>query len=225
MRILLVSATQEEIPGWFKGTATQSRKSSFSGLTIDVLVTGPGINHTAFWLGRRLAGSAYDLVINAGIAGSFNNSLPSGTVTQVTTDRFADFGYTSPEGFTDASAAGLLSPAGDWLSADGWITSTQHEGLTSLQQLSEVRGITVQTVTGDARTIEQMRERYHPDIETMEGAAFLYACHQSGMPALCIRAISNWVEPRNKANWNIPLAVQELNATLNAILNELNQSV
>jgi len=39
-----------------------------------------------------------------------------------------------------------------------------------------------------------------------------------------LRAISNMVEPRNRSNWKIELAITNLNATLNLLLDELLSS-
>ena len=65
-----------------------------------------------------------------------------------------------------------------------------------------------------------MQGRTGADIETMEGAAFFYACLMSGTPCVQIRGISNYIEPRNLSKWNIPLAVKNMNATIIRILNE-----
>jgi futalosine hydrolase len=45
----------------------------------------------------------------------------------------------------------------------------------------------------------------------MEGAAFFYACEEAQVEALQIRCISNYVEKRNRENWNLALAVKNLN--------------
>jgi futalosine hydrolase len=61
-------------------------------------------------------------------------------------------------------------------------------------------------------------KRYHPDIETMEGAAFFYVCSKENIPFLALRAVSNRVEPRDKAKWNIPLALKNLSDELGKVL-------
>jgi futalosine hydrolase len=48
----------------------------------------------------------------------------------------------------------------------------------------------------------------------MEGGAFLYACLSENIPCIQIRSISNYVAPRNSAEWDIKKAVQTLNKTL-----------
>ncbi len=48
----------------------------------------------------------------------------------------------------------------------------------------------------------------------MEGAAFHYVCLQEKIPFLQLRAISNYVGERNKANWNLNEAIRNLNKKL-----------
>jgi futalosine hydrolase len=45
----------------------------------------------------------------------------------------------------------------------------------------------------------------------MEGAAFFYACRQMNVHGMQIRAVSNYVEKRNREAWNIGLAIKNLN--------------
>ena len=52
----------------------------------------------------------------------------------------------------------------------------------------------------------------------MEGAAFFYICSGEKIPFLALRSISNRVEPRNKNNWNIPLALDNLSEKLKEII-------
>jgi len=55
-------------------------------------------------------------------------------------------------------------------------------------------------------------------VESMEGAAFFYACLMAEVPFLEIRSISNFVEPRNRDAWDLPLAIGNLNQVLAEIL-------
>jgi futalosine hydrolase len=56
--------------------------------------------------------------------------------------------------------------------------------------------------------------KFNPDIETMEGASFFYICRREGIPFVAFRSISNRIEPRNKGNWNVKLALDNLAASL-----------
>jgi futalosine hydrolase len=53
----------------------------------------------------------------------------------------------------------------------------------------------------------------------MEGAAMFYVCLLAGVPFLELRAVSDVVGPRDKAQWDIPGAVAALNAELGRVLN------
>ena len=84
--------------------------------------------------------------------------------------------------------------------------------------LKPVRAITVNTATGSDASRKKLLKKFNPDIETMEGATFFYICSRENIPFLALRAISNKVEPRNKNNWNIALALNNLSEKLNEVL-------
>ena len=56
----------------------------------------------------------------------------------------------------------------------------------------------------------------------MEGASFFYSAMISETNCLQIRSVSNRVESRNRDNWDIPLAVKNLNTFALELLDELN---
>jgi futalosine hydrolase len=91
----------------------------------------------------------------------------------------------------------------------------------ALARLPAVRGITVNTVHGHEPSIAAARERFAPQVESMEGAAFMYACLVSGVPFAQVRAVSNMVERRNRAAWKLPDAVAALSAATTDILESL----
>ena len=83
-----------------------------------------------------------------------------------------------------------------------------------LKNMKQVKGLTVQKVNGFTESIEAVLKKYQADVETMEGAAFFQACLTEGVNFAQIRAISNYVEPRNRANWLIQEAILNLNKTV-----------
>ena len=89
-----------------------------------------------------------------------------------------------------------------------------------LNGLPAVNGITVNTVHGRDASIDDVRRRLAPAVESMEGAAFMYACLVHGLPFAQVRAVSNIVERRNRAAWNIPGAVLSLAETARRILED-----
>ena len=90
-----------------------------------------------------------------------------------------------------------------------------------INKLQKVSGITVNTTHGAQISIQKIKKLFAPQIESMEGAAFLYACLLEGITCAQIRVISNKVEKRNKENWNIPLAVKNLCSTGLQIINSV----
>lgn len=182
------------------------------GNHVVVFVTGVGPMSTAWHLGWYLAGHRPDWMIQAGIAGAFDRTLQLGDVVQVVTERFGDLGVEEADGsFTDLFQMGLLEkdvpPFSQGLLKD--------PAAGRFNFLPQVNGLTVQKVHGTAASIAAIQKKY-PDVqvESMEGAAFFYAALQTGIPFLQIRSISNYVEPRNREAWNIPLAIEHLNRVL-----------
>ena len=217
MNILLVSATPFEIrplQEWLNAKFTAQEEGIFqkNGLTVRLLVTGIGLTATAWNLGRRLALHPPDLALNVGIAGAFDRSLQLGDVVHVTSERFGDLGVEEADGrFTDLFELALLEPT-DPPFVNGLL---YNPDAAQYRFLPPVRGLTVNKVHGNQASIHAIQQKY-PDaqVESMEGAAFFYACLQSGIPFLQIRSISNYVEPRNRAGWQLGLAIEALNTTV-----------
>lgn len=200
MKILLVAATWAEIA--LLATRFQLPEQDFvKTRDFDVLITGVGMTATAYALGKHLSGN-YKLILNLGIAGSFNSDLPLTTVVNVTTDEFAELGAEDGNGFLSIEQLGFgkakYSARNNLLHSD-------------VEKLPKVQGITVNQVHGNANSISRIIERFNPGTESMEGAAVLFCCEKEGLPCLQVRSISNYVEPRNKESWQIGPAIKTLN--------------
>lgn len=214
--ILLTAATPFEIAPtlqWLEEHYTPHDPGVFekNGLVIHVLVTGVGSVATAFELGKYFALNQPKWAVNAGIAGAFDPNLPLGTVVQVVSERFGDLGVEEQDGtFTDVYALGF-SPKERYEIAPPYLPG-----------LPACHGLTVHKVHGTANSIEKITRQY-PDVqvETMEGAAFVYACQSFEIPCAQIRSISNRVEPRNREAWDLPLAIQALNRVLIEMIESL----
>jgi futalosine hydrolase len=180
-------------------------------LEIKLLVTGVGMTMTAFNLGGLFAKQRFDLVINAGIAGAFNRSLNIGDVVNVTSERFADLGVEEADGrFTDIHELGLVD-ANATPFTEGEL---KNPNVAGFDFLPKAKGLTVNKVHGFQPSIDALRSKYEADVESMEGAAFFLACLLAGQPFLQIRSISNYVETRNRAAWDLPKAITNLNKVL-----------
>lgn len=191
MNILLVAATQPEIQPLLDEFGEEK--------PFDILITGVGMVATAFALGECFAKKKYNLTINLGIAGSFDRSLNLGEVVEIEQDILSELGAEDDKEFLTVDKLGF---------GESTFHSTYPMLLLSLKK---VRGITVNTVHGEEKSIQKITERLNPQLESMEGAAFFYACKRSMVPSLQIRSVSNYVEKRNRENWKIGLAVKNLN--------------
>jgi futalosine hydrolase len=213
MNILLVAATQAEIEPFLlhHGCHQLSVQEKNIGVHhLSVLITGVGMVATAFALGSLFCVKSYDLAINAGIAGSFDPSILPGDLCRVSEDLLAEFGVEDGNDFLKAETIGL---------GKSHYSAAPLAGFSVYDQLKEVKSATVNKVHGNEKSIHEFVNRFHPQIETMEGAAFFYACEQAGIPGIQIRSISNIVERRNKENWQIGLAIKNLNDTLIQMFN------
>jgi futalosine hydrolase len=158
-----------------------------------------------------------DLAINAGIAGSFSDKLKIGDVVIPVTDCFADLSIESGDKVLTIFEAGLLNP--DLFPFDKGVIHSRNEFVEILgPAVVKVNAITVNTCSGTAVTIEKLKNKFNPDIETMEGATFFYICAREKIPFLSVRAISNRVEPLSRDSWNIPLALERLAGKMREIL-------
>lgn len=227
MKILIVAATQGEIAPLFEDgieqkTESQQLEEALDASTQDlrILVTGVGMVATAFSLGRHLAANQYDLAINLGIAGSFNRSLNLGEVVEVTTDMLAELGAEDDEDFLPIDQLGFGESVFTATSTLSGIFS-QNEVAGDDLLIKQTTGITVNTVHGNEQAIRKVTNRVNAQVESMEGAAFFYACRKAGVPCLQIRAVSNYVEKRNRDSWQIGLAIKNLNTFANALLQRL----
>ena len=227
MKILLVSATNLEIAPLLEFFTIPAEEFSDGMLHINrhqheltILVTGVGMVSTAYHLGKLFATSSFDLALNAGIAGSYDPSIPIGEVVNVVQDTFAEMGAEKKDEFIPLSelkiggkATAITFFSGKFL-PDNIVDNPDFHGLR------KVRGITANTIHGNEPSITKSKAGIKPSTETMEGAAFFHACHEAGIPCLQLRSISNYVEERDPSRWNIPLAVSRLNQTLISLITQ-----
>ncbi len=226
MRILLVAATEFEIRPLVSQMAEVSRSSNllthyrYLGHDIDVLVPGIGMMVTAFHLGQQFSTTSYDVAINAGIAGTFRPEIPIGEVVEVIEDCVTELGAEDGDSVVSVFELGLMDPD-EHPYENGRLVNDLLILVPSLQKIPKVKGSTVNTIHGSRESVERVRKRTQADIESMEGAAFLYGCLSAKIPNLQLRSISNLVEERDKSNWDVELALKNLNAVLKGILGEL----
>jgi len=223
MKILIVSATWLELKlladelEFIEETSYVLKKYRLHETEIDMLITGIGTTFTAFHMTNTLHENKYQFVLNVGIAGSLTDKLSIGDVVAVVKDEFADLGIEKEDEFLTLFETGFMD-SNEFPFERGILKSSDCNGLF---QLKKVRGITTNKSHGRASTIAEIKSKFSAQVETMEGAVVLYVCNWLGITCYQIRAISNFVEPRDSSQWNIPLALEKLDETILGVLNKL----
>ena len=192
MKVLIVAATELEVV-------------SENIRNFPVLITGVGMVNTAINLTKELIKSDYDLVINMGIAGSFSDDVKIGDVVEVVEDTFSEIGFEDGDKFSEFTDFSIK-------------TSYSVKSKTNLRK---AKGVTINTVHGKEDSITEIVNRINSDIETMEGDSVFKVCEELDVSYMQIRAISNNVEIRNKDNWDINLAIRNLNSEVEKIIDTL----
>lgn len=218
MNCLIVAATPHEIAPLTD--QLQKRESSpFGNNTVDTLVTGIGLMATTYALQKQIQMKRPDLIIQAGIAGSFLQSIPLGEVVLISSDRVADLMVEEEGELKTMSDLGLMSDDQPPYK-NGWLINPATELIKSTG-LSEVKGISINQITTSSRKIEQFKHKYDPVTESMEGAALHYVALMEGIDFLQIRAISNYIGERNKKNWRMKESIENLNNHVLKLLHRL----
>ena len=223
MRTLIVAATRMEIQATLNEFQINKLNEDLYTTTflhfghVDFLITGVGIPFTIYNLMEQLNKTQYDRVINAGVAGSYNPMYAVGSLHCINQEEFADIGIEDRQNFYTIFERNLAD-----LNFHPFKNGKLHSpglGIAAIDALPQVRSITVNTTHGDEETITMFREKFHPDVENMEGAAVFYVCLKKNIPVTEIRSISNMVEVRSRAKWDLPLATDVLNSFLKHMLN------
>lgn len=207
MQILLLAATQQEISP-FIGANTGT----------DVLISGVGLPSAMYHLQKRMQQIDYDLIIQAGIAGSFNRGIELGQTLWVKQDSFGDLGTEENENFLPFFDSGLADK-NEFPFINGWLLNESE--VTRNLKINAAKAVTVNKVTDSKLQEQQIIKHFDPDLESMEGAALHYVCLQENIPFLQLRAVSNYVRERDKVKWKMKEAIQNLNTELLHLIDRL----
>jgi futalosine hydrolase len=164
-----------------------------------------------------------DLVIQAGIAGCFDAATTLGKVVIIKEESLADMGVEEDGKWKDIFDLKLekssYHPFERRKLPNPWLTKF------NLLKLPEVNSITINEISTNKERIQQLVKKYDPVIESMEGAALHYVCREANIPFVQIRAVSNYIGERNKANWKIKEAIDNLNQALLKYVDKLYKIV
>jgi futalosine hydrolase len=201
---------------------------------VEVLITGVGMLSTAYALTRHLSqrdpfgqinpkgipSDKYDLVLQVGVGGSFDRDIELGSVVFVTSEQYGDLGAEDHDEYLDIFEMDLFDK--------NTLPYTNGKLLTPMLPIHEqialpqVSGLTVNTVSGKGITINRRVKKYGAVIESMEGAAFHYVCLLERVAFAQVRAISNYIAPRDKSQWKMKEAIMNLNNWLIDFIERVN---
>ena len=229
--LLLISATELESGVIQKSlgdakTTRHAGKGVIAGNLCDwqctLLHTGIGAVNAAHALTCQFEGQLPDLVIQFGIGGAYvPTSLPIRSVVLATEEIYGDVGVITPEGWKPADEIGIPlvhgnPPHFNRFPLDSRLVSTAIEicggtcgPFVTVSQCSGVQAV------GDA-----LHARFNALCESMEGAAAAHICTLYDVPFLEVRGISNLVEDRQPARWDIPGAAEAAQSALIKIISE-----
>ncbi len=211
MRVIITAATVAEwMPSFLEMDHLYTGESQ--RLKVQFHQSGVGMLASAVSITRMAIEDKPDLIIQAGIAGCFDKSMALGKVVVVSEEALADTGVEEEGKWKDLFDLKLekssYHPFEKRKLPNPWLSKF------NLLKLPEVSGITVNQITTHAERIQQLQKKYMPVLESMEGAALHYVCREANIPFLQIRAISNYIGERNKANWKMKEAIDNLNQVL-----------
>lgn len=223
MHIAIVSATHLEVKPildhigleWKQKSLIRFQKKS---LEVYPLITGIGSMNMAFGISRDPHIKNIDLLLHLGICGSYRTYLEPGDVVEVTSEKWGDLGAEDAQGqFLDGYTLGLLDP-NQFPYENGMICKSKA---TPATELSQVSGLSLNCASGFAPKIDMLKKMFECDVESMEGIGLFYASRMLDLPFVSIRAISNYVEPRNKESWKMKEAIEQLSTAAIRYLDSL----
>jgi futalosine hydrolase len=210
-RVLVMTAVEAEKEAVLRGLRGDSR--------FEVLVAGVGPVAAAVSTVTALVATAstiaavdYDLVVSAGIGGGFANQADVGTVVVASEVIAADLGVQTLDGFSSVDELGFGTSR---LRVETDLSSRLVEALREAGMTVGYGPIlTLSTATGTSATASDLAKRIPgAAAEAMEGFGVAAAASRFGVPFIEIRAISNWVGPRDRAAWRIGDALAALETT------------
>lgn len=214
MEILLTAATNFEIQPTINYLA--ERDCLIGRNRFNVLITGIGTMSTAYWLTKTILDRRPQLLIQAGVGGSYSTGFQPGSLVLVNEEVTGDLGVEENNEFRDIFDMGLPQITTPYT---GKSLLNNNNELLRQYNLPLVKAVTINEITTRRERIEQLQQKYQPVVESMEGAPFHYIALTEKIPFIQMRAISNMVGERDKSKWKMKEAIQLLNEKLIEMVN------
>ena len=191
----------------------------FFEIAPNILACAGGVSKVNAAMGAQLLISLYhpDLVLNAGVAGCFEN-VPIGTIVLA-------------EGFVqhDVDTTAIGDPVG--------LVSTVKQiqfptaDLPAARAAMDATGVPYRTgwvATGDWFATDTPRshwiaDTFHPLLCEMEGCAVAQVCLRNGVKFMAIKSVSDCLFEHHDFAFNFPAAMKDLNRVVMAFLTQLTK--
>ena len=213
MKVLITAATAMELE------LIKSETIRYDGVEIIFYVTGVGAVSTVFNLSEILHKEKFDIVIQVGIAGSFDKRLALGDAVAVEKELLYEMGVFENNHYKTVFEMGLID--GDTKPFTSSTLINPHTVLLDLTGLKKAIAITNNEISTSATKIKLSNEKYGAEIESMEGGAFHYVAIMKSISFIQLRGISNYVGDRDKNNWKIKEAILSYSDVCNQLIKKL----
>ena len=220
MRVIITAATVAEwMPSFLNINALYTGESQ--RLKLQYHQSGIGMLATSYAITKLAIEDKPDLIIQVGIAGTFDMALPLGSVVVINEETIGDLGAEEEGKWKDLFDLKLEKSSYHPFEKRKLPNQWLHQ--YNLLGLKEVSGITVNEITTNQDRIQKLAKKFNPVIESMEGAALHYVARESNIPFIQIRSISNYIGERDKSKWQMKTAIDNLNQTLLQYIDRLYQ--
>jgi futalosine hydrolase len=212
MEVLLCAATRFEIEPTIQYLASENITN------IDILITGVGLLSATYQITKAVSGKRPQLMLQAGIAGSFDSNLQLGSVVLVESETIGDLGVMEQGMFRSVFDMKLVQE-NDAPWSHGRLLNASD--ILNESMLPKVQSVSINEITTLPSRIEHYKSSLGATVESMEGAALHYVGLMENIPFLQVRSLSNFVGERDKSKWHIKEAIENLNKELIQIISKL----
>lgn len=176
---------------------------------IQFLYTGIGVLSSAISFMQHVFQHKPDLIIQAGIAGSFDTNIKLGNVVVIEKEYLGDTGVWEGGEWKDLFDMNLQK-SDEQPFTNRSLPNKQADKLNKLH-LPKVTGVTINEITTSEQRMKVLTEKYKADVESMEGASLHYVCNLFSVSFIQLRAISNYVGERDKTKWEMKDSIANVN--------------
>lgn len=218
MKVLIVTATKFEANAIIDKHSLKLTENNYftnDNNTISLLIAGVGVPSTVLELAMDLSKNKYDLIINAGIAGTYENKGEIGNTYFVKSDFFGDTGYYNDKNEFINVFKSDFNKKHSKIFKNGKIYFNE-DYLNFFESVKAVDAVTVNSAE------QKIPDIGNASIETMEGAAVGLCAARFEINCIQIRTVSNIVGITPKEDWKIREAVKEYSGIISRYLSSIS---